>query len=125
MDKKRLTTIANVTMTSMDSELCKIPDIISYNHYFGWYAGKVSQNGPWLDKFHKKHPNICLGLSEYGCECVLDWHTETPTQGDYSEEYQCYYHEEMLKTFENENEHYKLLLQKLNDINQSIVDYKV
>ena len=30
---------------------------------------------------------------------------------------------EMLKTFENENEHYKLLLQKLNDINQSIVDY--
>jgi beta-galactosidase len=86
-------------MTSMDSELCKIPDIISYNHYFGWYAGKVSQNGPWLDKFHKKHPNICIGLSEYGCECVLDWHTETPKQGDYSEEYQCYYHEEMLKTF--------------------------
>ena len=99
MDKTRLTTIANVTMTSMDSELCKIPDIISYNHYFGWYAGKVSQNGPWLDKFHKKHPNICIGLSEYGCECVLDWHTETPKQGDYSEEYQCYYHEEMLKTF--------------------------
>ena len=99
LDKTRLTTIANVTATSMDSEMCKIPDIISYNHYFGWYAGKVSQNGPWLDKFHKKHPNICIGLSEYGCECVLDWHTETPTCGDYSEEYQAYYHHEMLKTF--------------------------
>ena len=99
LDKTRLTTIANVTATSMDSEMCKIPDIISYNHYFGWYAGKVSQNGPWLDKFHKKYPNICIGLSEYGCECVLDWHTETPTCGDYSEEYQAYYHHEMLKTF--------------------------
>ena len=99
LDKTRLTTIANVTATSMDSEMCKIPDIISYNHYFGWYAGKVSQNGPWLDKFHKKYPNICIGLSEYGCECVLDWHTETPTCGDYSEEYQAYYHHEMLKAF--------------------------
>ena len=99
LDKTRLTTIANVTATSMDSEMCKIPDIISYNHYFGWYAGKVSQNGPWLDKFHKKYPNICIGLSEYGCECVLEWHTETPTCGDYSEEYQAYYHHEMLKAF--------------------------
>ena len=99
LDKTRLTTIANVTATSMDSEMCKIPDIISYNHYFGWYAGKVSQNGPWLDKFHKKYPNICIGLSEYGCESVLNWHTETPTCGDYSEEYQAYYHHEMLKTF--------------------------
>lgn len=99
LDPLRLTTIANVSMTSIDSEMCKIPDIISYNHYFGWYAGTVDQNGPWLDNFHSKHPEICLGLSEYGCEAILDWHSEDPKQGDYSEEYQAYYHEEMLKTF--------------------------
>ena len=99
LDKTRLTTIANVTMTSMSSPLVYIPDVVSYNHYFGWYAGRVSQNGPWLDKFHKKNPNIPLGLSEYGCECVLDWHSENPECGDYTEEYQAYYHEEMLKTF--------------------------
>lgn len=99
LDDTRLTTIANVSMTKMDSEICKITDVISYNHYFGWYAGTVDQNGPWLDKFHSLYPSIPLGLSEYGCEAILDWHSETPTQGDYTEEYQAYYHEEMLKTF--------------------------
>ncbi|MBQ4625947.1 MAG: DUF4982 domain-containing protein, partial [Clostridia bacterium] len=37
-----------------------------------------------------------IGISEYGCE-ALDWHTSTPTQGDYTEEYQAYYHEELIK----------------------------
>jgi len=98
-DPSRLTTLAAVAMLNMNSKMCKITDILSYNHYFGWYAGSVDQNGPWLDKFHSLNPNIPLGLSEYGCEAVLSWHSENPTQGDYSEEYQAYYHEEMLKTF--------------------------
>ena len=98
-DPTRLTTIAEVTMVSMDSEMTRISDIISYNHYFGWYIGSVDENGPWLDEFHEKHPDISVGLSEYGCEAILDWHTEDPKRGDYTEEYQAYYHEEMLKTF--------------------------
>ena len=53
-------------------------------------------NGPWFDDFHKKYPNKPIGLSEYGCE-ALNWHTSTPTQGDYTEEYQAYYHEELIK----------------------------
>ena len=24
-----------------------ITDVVSYNHYFGWYGGDVSNNGPW------------------------------------------------------------------------------
>ena len=99
MDPDRLTTMAQVSMLSMDSPLNNISDIISYNHYFGWYAGEVADNGPWFDEFHEKYPNICLGVSEYGCEAILTWHTDKPEQGDYSEEYQAYYHEEMLKTF--------------------------
>ena len=55
-------------------------------------------NGPWFDKFHKKFPNIPIGCSEYGCE-ALDWHTSEPKQGDYTEEYQAYYHEELIKQF--------------------------
>ena len=96
MDKTRLTTIACVSMCSMDAEYIKIPDVISYNHYFGWYGGDTSMNGPWFDKFHEKHPNIPIGVSEYGCE-ALNWHTSKPTQGDYTEEYQAYYHEELIK----------------------------
>ncbi len=96
MDKTRLTTIATVTMCSMDSEYVHISDVLSYNHYFGWYGGSTEMNGKWFDDFHKKYPNKAIGLSEYGCE-ALDWHTSTPTQGDYTEEYQAYYHEELIK----------------------------
>ena len=96
MDKTRLTTIACVSMCSMDSPYLQIPDVVSYNHYFGWYGGDTTMNGPWFDKFHAKHPNIPIGCSEYGCE-ALNWHTSNPTQGDYTEEYQAYYHEELIK----------------------------
>ena len=53
-------------------------------------------NGPWFDKFHKMHPKLPIGVSEYGCE-ALNWHTSDPRQGDYTEEYQAYYHEELIK----------------------------
>ena len=96
MDKTRLTTIAAVSMCKMDDPYLQIPDVVSYNHYFGWYGGETSMNGPWFDKFHATHPNIPIGCSEYGCE-ALDWHTSDPRQGDYTEEYQAYYHEELIK----------------------------
>ena len=98
MDKTRLTTIAAVSMCKMDDPYLQIPDVVSYNHYFGWYGGETDMNGPWFDKFHEMHPNIPIGCSEYGCE-ALNWHTSTPTQGDYTEEYQAYYHEELIKQF--------------------------
>ena len=96
MDKTRLTTIASVTMCSIDSEYVHISDVLSYNHYFGWYGGSTDMNGPWFDDFHKKYPKKPIGLSEYGCE-ALNWHTSNPVQGDYTEEYQAYYHEELIK----------------------------
>ncbi len=96
MDKTRLTTIAAVSMCKMDDPYLLIPDVVSYNHYFGWYGGETSMNGPWFDKFHATHPNIPIGVSEYGCE-ALNWHTSDPKQGDYTEEYQAYYHEELIK----------------------------
>ena len=96
MDKTRLTTMACVSMCPMDAKIVQIPDTVSYNHYFGWYGGDTSMNGPWFDKFHKAYPNIPIGISEYGCE-ALDWHTSDPRQGDYTEEYQAFYHEELIR----------------------------
>ena len=96
MDKTRLTTMAVLSMCSMDEDYVHIPDTVSYNHYFGWYGGDTSMNGPWFDKFHAKYPKMPIGVSEYGCE-ALNWHTSNPTQGDYTEEYQAYYHEELIK----------------------------
>ena len=96
MDKTRKTTMAIVSMCPPDAEYIKIPDCVSWNHYFGWYGGDTSMNGPWLDKFHAENPSIPVGMSEYGCE-ALNWHNSNPEQGDYSEEYQAYYHEELIK----------------------------
>ena len=96
MDKTRPTTMAAISMCPMDAEYLQIPDCVSYNHYFGWYGGETSMNGPWFDKFHAMHPNLPIGISEYGCE-ALNWHNSTPAQGDYTEEYQAYYHEELIK----------------------------
>lgn len=96
MDPTRKTTIAAVSMCKIDDPYLQIPDVVSYNHYFGWYGGETDMNGPWFDKFHATHPNIPIGCSEYGCE-ALNWHTSDPRQGDYTEEYQAYYHEELIK----------------------------
>ena len=96
MDKTRLTTLAAVSMCKMDDPYLQIPDVVSYNHYFGWYGGDTDMNGPWFDRFHAMHPNLPIGCSEYGCE-ALNWHTSDPRQGDYTEEYQSFYHEELIK----------------------------
>ncbi|MEG0291024.1 MAG: glycoside hydrolase family 2 TIM barrel-domain containing protein, partial [Erysipelotrichaceae bacterium] len=99
LDPSRLTTIAHMSMVKMDSKQHHITDIIAYNHYFGWYNGEVDQNGPWMDKFHEVNPDVAVGLSEYGCEAILKWHTDNPKRKDYTEEYQTYYHEKMLEQF--------------------------
>ena len=98
MDKTRLTTMAVVSPCPIDSPYVHIPDTVAYNHYFGWYGGEADMNGPWFDNFHAKYPRLPIGCSEYGCE-ALNWHTSHPTQGDYTEEYQAFYHEELIKQF--------------------------
>lgn len=97
LDPTRLTTIAHVTMLPMDSPLHGITDVESYNHYFGWYGGKYDYNEKWLDEFHEKYPDICLGLSEYGAEGIITYQPDEPRCRDYSEAYQAQYHEHMAK----------------------------
>ena len=96
LDKTRPTTMAVVSMCPTDHPYIQIPDVVSYNHYFGWYGGTIDTYGPWFDKFHADHPNIPIGVSEYGCE-ALNWHNSEPEAGDYTEEYQAIYHEALIK----------------------------
>ncbi len=96
MDSTRPTVIACISMCGMDEEYVHIPDVVSYNHYFGWYGGNHDEYGPWFDKFHAKYPKTPIGISEYGCE-ALNWHNSAPEAGDYSEEYQAVYHESLIR----------------------------
>ncbi len=100
MDKMRPTVIACISMCGMEEEYVHIPDVVSYNHYFGWYGGSLEDYGPWFDKFHEKYPRTPIGVSEYGCE-ALNWHNSDPQSGDYSEEYQAMYHESVIKQLFN------------------------
>ena len=90
LDSTRPTVTAQVAFNSAKSKLNNIPDILGYNHYFGWYAQTVEQIDIWLDSFHEKNPDIKLCISEYGAEGMTNLHSAEPVQGDYTEEYQAY-----------------------------------
>ena len=96
LDATRLTTLAAVTACPTDHSYLNIPDVVSYNHYFGWYGGSLDTYGAWFDQFHAEHPSLPIGISEYGCE-ALNWHNSNPDAGDYSEEYQAIYHESLIR----------------------------
>ncbi|MGN0801785.1 MAG: glycoside hydrolase family 2 TIM barrel-domain containing protein [Candidatus Faecivicinus sp.] len=96
LDRTRPTTLAALSTCPIDSEYIHIPDAVCYNHYFGWYGGQLEMYGPWFDAFHARYPDLPIGCSEYGCE-ALNWHSSDPQPGDYSEEYQAHYHEELIR----------------------------
>lgn len=97
LDATRPTACAQVAFCSENSKLNRITDILGYNHYFGWYVKTADEISRWLDNFHALNPDIKLCLSEYGAEANIALHSAEPAQGDYSEEYQCVFHEKYLK----------------------------
>ena len=100
MDPTRLTTMANVFMLEIESPILEIPDINSYNLYFGWYLGELDQTDEFFDEYHAKYPDRVIGFSEYGADANPAYHSESPEKGDYTEEYQALYHEHMLHMIE-------------------------
>ena len=100
MDPTRLTTMADVFMLEIDSPILEIPDINSYNLYFGWYLGELEQTDEFFDEYHAKYPDRVIGFSEYGADANPVFHSSRPEKGDYTEEYQALYHEHMLKMIE-------------------------
>ena len=100
MDPTRLTTMADVFMLEIDSPILEIPDINSYNLYFGWYLGELEQTDEFFDEYHAKYPERVIGFSEYGADANPAFHSSHPEKGDYTEEYQALYHEHMLRMIE-------------------------
>lgn len=100
LDTTRPTTMANVFMLDIDSPILEIPDVNSYNLYFGWYLGELEQNDAFFDEYHAKYPDRCIGFSEYGADANPAYQSPTPEKGDYTESYQCVYHEHMLRMIE-------------------------
>ena len=100
MDPTRPTSLACYAMCSPFNKVAHLSDIVSWNLYLGWYVPGFFLNDLWIDFFHRKYPDRCLGYSEYGCEGMPNLHSSHPRRGDHTEEYQAMYHEYMLKCFE-------------------------
>ncbi|WP_315108913.1 glycoside hydrolase family 2 TIM barrel-domain containing protein [Clostridium intestinale] len=100
MDSTRPTTMAHAFLLEIDEPLVFLPDIMSYNLYYGWYLGNLKDNDEFFDTFHKKYPDKVIGLAEYGADANPKLQTSTPEKGDYTEQYQCVYHEHLLRMFE-------------------------
>ena len=101
MDPTRPTVMAHAFMLEKDSPLIGIADLGCYNLYFGWYLGELDQNDSFLDEYHSLYPERAIGLAEYGADANIQFHAEHPTQGDYSEEFQCLYHEHLVRMIQD------------------------
>lgn len=95
MNPSRLTTQACLGNVPGSSSLASVSDVTSYNHYFGWYLGEAEDLAGWMDKFHSEYPDICVGLSEYGGDGSVRYHSDKPKANDYTEEYQALLHEKL------------------------------
>jgi beta-galactosidase len=99
-DPTRLTTMANVMFVPNKDEYNFMTDVVGYNKYYGWYQGKTEDFAGFLDGFHEANPNVKLGISEYGAEGILQYHSNDPKVKDYTEEYHTLFHETVWKIFE-------------------------
>ena len=97
LDATRPTTMAHAFMLDPNDPFVQLPDICSYNLYYGWYLGELQQNDEFFDTFHKNHPDRVIGLSEFGADANPAYQSARPERGDWSESYQAVYHEHMLK----------------------------
>jgi beta-galactosidase len=96
MDATRPTVMAHAFMLEPKEDLVKLPDICSYNLYYGWYLGELEANDQFFDQLHQNYPNAVVGLSEYGADANPAYQNSNPERGDWSETYQAVYHEHML-----------------------------
>lgn len=96
MDTTRLTTMAHAFMLDANDSFVTLPDIRSYNLYYGWYLGELENNDEFFDEYHQEHPDVAMGLSEYGADANPAFQSPRPEKGDWTESYQAVYHEHML-----------------------------
>lgn len=122
MDNTRITTCANLFCVKNESELNKITDSVGYNIYFGWYYGEMKDNEDFVDRFHVDNPDIPLGISEYGVDCNLQYHSDAPRVKDYTEEFQALYHETVYPIFRKKEYLWGTYVWNLYDFSSSIRD---
>ncbi len=81
----------------MNAGLTKIPMIVGWNLYPGWYGGKSTDIGPNMDKIHALIPDKPMMITEYGADVDHRIHAENPIRFDKSLAYGMAYHQIYIK----------------------------
>lgn len=92
-DPDRPVAQANVGHVDPSDPVNGLVDLNAANIYSGWYYGDAEQAGGMLDRLHEAHPEVPVGLSEYGADARPEYHSTAPRPGDYTEDYQAVMHE--------------------------------
>ena len=100
MDPTRLTTLACYAMCLWPNKSAHVTDLVAWNLYLGWYVPGLWLNKAWFAIWRLLYRNRPIGMSEYGCEAMPNLHSSHPRREDHTEEYQCVYHEYMIRFFE-------------------------
>lgn len=101
-DPTRPTTSAS----NQDGNLNFITENIAWNRYDGWYGSTPKTLATFLDRTHKKHPELRIGISEYGAGASIYHQQDSLKQPSASgwwhpENWQTYYHMENWKSLPN------------------------
>lgn len=122
LDPSRISSCANLFCVKNDSMLNTFTEAVGYNIYFGWYYGEMKDSETFVEKFHEDNPHIPLGITEYGVDCNLAFHSQDPKVKDYSEEFQALYHETVYPMFKSKPYIWGTYVWNLYDFSSEIRD---
>jgi len=94
-DSTRYTMIANHGNFELyhRTGLTKIPMLVGWNLYPGWYGGKIADFGRQLEHIHQQLPDKPLLVTEYGADADYRIQASKPIRFDKSIEYAVLYHQ--------------------------------
>ncbi|MEJ5962638.1 glycoside hydrolase family 2 TIM barrel-domain containing protein [Pedobacter immunditicola] len=78
-------------------QLTKIPMLVGWNLYLGWYSRTLDGFGAFLDQHRKQLPDKPLLVTEYGADADNRLHSFDPIRFDKTVEYTNKYHQVYLK----------------------------
>ena len=67
--------------------ILKLPHIVGWNVYFGWYSATTDSFARFVDKIRVKYPDKGMMISEYGADMDIRLHSFKPERFDYTCEY--------------------------------------
>ncbi len=98
-----------------EAGVTKIPDILGWNYYLGWYGGTIDDFKAIPEYLHKKFPDKNHIITEYGADMNIRLHSFEPERFDYTPEYGMLYHKVYLPTILNNDLMTGGLVWNLND----------